>query len=256
VALAEVLDHFGGDYLIIGEPSDLKLVRAQRGRAEIALVTFGTPSHSSAPQYGVDAVEKMIPLVLRMKDLGLPNHPFLGSGVQALTEIRSEPYPSECMVPYRCCARYDRRLVTGETEESVLQEVEALMKEIRAEDPDLKASAEIPMEKFRAYTGHEYTFKKFLPAWETKEDHPLVRSAARALSKAGITEAPPDYYRFCTNGSLPRRHANLPIIGFGPGDGDLAHRKDEYIRIEDLIRGAKGYTAIALELLSEAPSGG
>ena len=109
VALAHVIDQFGADIIVICEATNLRLARAQRGRAEIALTTHGVPSHSSTPQFGIDAVQKMTTLIERMNALPMPTHPFLGSGVQALTDIISKPYPAISTIPYECRVTYDHR---------------------------------------------------------------------------------------------------------------------------------------------------
>lgn len=249
VALGNVIKTHGADFVIIGEPSSLQLARGQRGRVEIALTTTGTPAHSSTPHLGVDAVAKMMNLVRLMNEIELPTHSFLGTGVQALTDIISSPYPAQSMVPSRCRATFDRRLVVGEDESSIAGELHDLIEEARKADPDLHASAEIVAARCSAYTGHSFTFRKFIPAWEMPEDDHLVATAAGALESVGLGGQTPTYYRFCTNGSYSCVHEGIPTIGFGPGDAELAHSIEEHIPIDELEAGAKGYAAIVLELL-------
>lgn len=249
VALANIIGNHGADYVVIGEASNLHLVRGQRGRAEIKISTQGVPAHSSTPHLGVDAVAKMTRLIGMMNEMELPSHEFLGTGVQALTDIISVPYPAQSTVPSRCRVTYDRRLVVGEDEASIARELNDLIETARAEDPELRASAEIVTVECTAYTGHKFTFRKFIPAWEIAEDHGFVVSAAAALEAAGLGGLPADYYRFCTNGSWPSVHAGIPTIGFGPGHADLAHITDESVEIEQLEAAARGYASIAMALL-------
>ena len=248
VALAHIIDNFGADTIVICEATNLRIARAQRGRAEIALTTYGVPSHSSTPQFGIDAVRKMTTLIEKMNALPMPTHPFLGSGVQALTDIISKPYPAISTIPFECRVTYDRRLIIGETEDSVLAELQEMLQTAQAKDTELKAKAEIVQKTYSAYTGKSFDFKKFLPAWEVPENHPLVQAACKALAESNVGDGGIGCWHFCTNGSLPERHFGLPTIGFGPGEEGLAHRKDEYIAINDLIDAARGYTAIAKAL--------
>lgn len=249
IALGNIIDNYGADYVIIAEPSHNNLIRGQRGRAEIVLTTYGQPAHSSAPHLGVDAVEKMITLIRLMSEMKLPDHPFLGTGVQALTDIISSPYPSQSMVPSQCRATFDRRLVVGEDEASIAKQLHDMIETARADDPDISATAEIAASEFTAYTGHTFQFRKFIPAWEMPADHELLRGAARALEAEAISSAPPTFWRFCTNGSWACIHAGKPTFGFGPGDPELAHTVDEHIKVAQLETGARGYAAMALELL-------
>lgn len=248
VALANIIDKYGADFIVICEATNLQLVRAQRGRAELALTTLGVPTHSSTPHFGVDAVSKMMTIISFMNQMPMPKHPFLGSGVQALTDIISTPYPATSIVPFECRATYDRRLLIGETEESVMAEIEEMIRSARGKDPEIKVKAQVVNASYAAYTGKEFEFKKFLPAWEMPEDHPIVVSAHEALKDESIGGGNISHYCFCTNGSLPDRHLGIPTIGFGPGSEDLAHRKDEYILVNDLLEGARGYTALAKAL--------
>jgi len=201
VALGHVIENHGADYVIIGEASNLKLVRGQRGRVEIALTAHGLPAHSSTPQLGVDAVEKMMTLIGLMKQMDLPTHAFLGSGVQALTDIISTPYPAQSTVPSECRATFDRRLVVGEDEKSIARELHDLIEKAKDADPEMEASAAIVSIECEAYTGHRFHFHKFIPAWETPADSEIVAVAGGALEAAGLNPYPHDYYRFCTNGS-------------------------------------------------------
>jgi acetylornithine deacetylase/succinyl-diaminopimelate desuccinylase-like protein len=123
-----------------------------------------------------------------------------------------------------------------------------MIEEAKAEDKNLQAEAEIATISYQSYTGKEFTFKKFLPAWEMAEDHPVVKTALDALVAAGVGSGTLGHYKFCTNGSLPDRHFGKPTIGFGPGDELYAHRKDEYINIDDLLAASRGYTTIAKAL--------
>jgi len=250
VALGNVIEERGADFVVIGEASELRLVRGQRGRVEIALKTVGVPAHSSTPQLGVDAVQKMIKLIGLMSEMELPSHPFLGRGVQALTDIISTPYPAQSMVPSRCRATFDRRLVVGEDETSIAAELHEMIEGARQGDPQLQAMAEIVSAECQAYTGHRFEFKKFIPAWEMQADHELVRGAAAALEGEGLG-GEPTYYRFCTNGSWACVHCDVPTIGFGPGSAELAHRVDEYIETGQLEAAARGYAAIALQALAK-----
>jgi putative selenium metabolism hydrolase len=243
-ALASVLDRYAADMLVICEPSNLRLIRGQRGRAEIVITVHGIPTHSSTPHLGRNAVEIMSLVIEKMHNMTLPTQPLLGKGVQVLTDIISKPYPATSMVPHRCRATFDRRLMVGETEESVLAELNAKLAKLRHEEKELNFEVEIASESYKSYTGHKYQFDKFLSAWELAEDHAMVIAGQKALQQA-IGKSDIGCYQFCTNGSLPDRHAAIPKVGFGPGDENLAHRIDEYIIIDDLLAGARGFTALA-----------
>lgn len=53
--------------------------------------------------------------------------------------MKSSPYPGASVVPEYCRATYDRRLLVGETKESVLEPIQKLLDKKMKEDPELKA---------------------------------------------------------------------------------------------------------------------
>jgi acetylornithine deacetylase/succinyl-diaminopimelate desuccinylase-like protein len=43
--------------------------------------------------------------------------------------------------------------------------------------------------------------------------------------------------------------AGIPTVGFGPGEEKYAHTASEQVRIDDVVRAARGYAQIATEIL-------
>jgi len=127
VALGAVMARVLPDWVVIGESTDLNLNRGQRGRGEVELITVGRPAHSSNPQVGVNAAKKMFRLLAEIEKLPLPQSEFLGSAILELTDIMSLPYPGASVIPDRCKATLDRRLLVGETEEGVLAPIRVLI---------------------------------------------------------------------------------------------------------------------------------
>lgn len=232
------------DYVVIGESSSLNLQIGQRGRAEILLETIGKPAHSSTPGLGINAVEKMAFLLPALKKIPMPTDPLLGSAIMELTDIISRPYPGISMVPDQCLATFDRRLMAGETPEGVVRAVEDVIAVLARDDRGLRAKVSIAEARFKTYTGFEISVPKFAPAWKLPEDHFLAGTALGALRGIGLTPSV-GAYAFCTNGSYSAGKYGLPTIGFGPANEAQAHTIDEYIKIQNLIRGAGGYRAIA-----------
>lgn len=243
VALKTVMDALEPDFVVICEPSDLVLITGSRGRAEIQVETLGKPAHSSRPQEGINAVQAMLPVIQALEVLPLPVHPTIGRAILALTEIISEPYPAHSVIPSRCRATYDRRLVPGETQESVLVSFSDL-----PTIPGASVSASIAKGEYSTYTGRRLEVDKWFPAWEIERGHPLVRKAAHGLEAAGLPVAC-GTYQFCTNAAYSAGVAQTPTIGYGPSQASLAHVVDEYILIDELLQAVRGYEGIILSLL-------
>ncbi|GAB4500656.1 MAG: YgeY family selenium metabolism-linked hydrolase [Anaerolineales bacterium] len=245
VALQSVVESLAPDAVIIGESTNLRLNRGGRGRAEIQLETIGKPAHSSSPQMGKNAVHAMTKVIAAMESLPMPTHPLLGPALQTLTDIISEPYPAYSVIPSRCRVSYDRRLLPGETPQSVLALIRA-----HPALSEVEFNAKIAEGEHITYTGNTLRGEKFFPAWEIPTDHPLIQAGLRGLSAAGL---PPETgaYRFCTNGAYSAGVAGIPTLGFGPGREEDAHITDEALSLQALKDAARGYQAL-IESISEA----
>jgi putative selenium metabolism hydrolase len=235
------------DYVIIGEASELNLKRAQRGRAEVVVETFGVPAHSANPDKGVNAVTKMAQAILAIQALVPGEQPVLGKGILELTDIISTPYPGASVVPSHCRATFDRRLLVGETPESVLAPIQAILDQLAAADPKFQARVSLAEATLKCFTGATIGGQRFFPGWRFDDDAPFVQAALKALRGAGVP-AQLSQYSFCTNGSHYAGEAGIKTLGFGPSRENLAHTIDEHVELEHLEAAWRGYQALAQAL--------
>jgi len=243
VSARSISERIKPDYVVIGESSELNLKRGQRGRAEIVVETFGKPAHSANPRAGINAVYKMAELIRGIGKLKPPVHPILGEGILELTDIKSSPYPGASVVPDYCRATYDRRLLVGETRESVLEPLIALIAAQQSNDPEFKASLHFARGVETCYTGSEISGERFFPGWAFDEDDPFVVATLAGLRSAGLNPELTQY-SFCTNGSHYAGEAGIKTVGFGPSRENLAHTIDEYIEVDQLLKAVEGYYGI------------
>ena len=246
-ALGHVLERFQPKAVVIGESTSLALSRAQRGRAEVLVETFGVPAHSSTPQLGRNAIKPMATLVNLLSNLPMPADELLGPAILEVTDIISHPYPALSVIPEHCMATFDRRMLVDETDEDVLAEVQAILDAYVQDDPSLDARASIAVDRFETYTGFQVEAPNCAPAWRMADDAPIVLAGIEALTQAGLLPIL-SHYGFCTNGSESAGRRGIPTIGFGPGDESEAHRIDESIEIAHLLAAITGYEMLAREL--------
>lgn len=246
VAARKVSEAVRPDYVVIGEASECNLKIGQRGRAEIVVETFGVPAHSANPEKGVNAVYGMCRVIEALRRLESPAHPVLGRGILELTDIRSSPYPGASVVPSRCRATYDRRLLVGETRESVLAPIHSVLEELGKSG--VKANASYAQGEAPCYTGETIRGERFFPGWLYDEDESFIQAVLEELRRAGQTPKVTQY-SFCTNGSHYAGEAGIRTIGYGPSLESLAHTDDEYVEISQLERACEGYYAIMKALL-------
>lgn len=237
-ALQTVMEEICPDTVVIGEATGFRLNHGGRGRAEVLLESSGRSAHSSSPQAGLCAVHEMIRVILALDAMPVPAHPLVGQGLMVLTDILSDPYPGRSVLPNRCRATYDRRLLPGETAQGVLDEIRA-----RPELEGVRFTAQITAAAEKTPTGLTLEMDKFLPAWLLDAGHPFVQAALRGLRAAGFDPAL-GAYQFCTNAAYSAGVAGVPTVGFGPCQETDAHTADEFIAVEDLRLAARGYLGI------------
>ena len=248
VAAREVSAYAKPDYVIIGEASNCNIKIGQRGRAEIKIEVLGKPAHSANPEKGINAVYKMCKVIEAIRNLKPTHHDRLGDGILELVDIKSSPYPGASVVPEKCIATYDRRLLVDETKESVLAPINELLEKLMKEDSELKARAYYSIGEENCFTGEIIEGERFFPGWIFEEEEDWVEKVVAKLKDKGQN---PDItqYNFCTNGSHYSGEAKIKTLGIGPSRENLAHTVNEYIEISELEKVVDSYEAVMEALL-------
>lgn len=248
VASREISAYVKPDYVIIGEASQLNIKIGQRGRAEIVVETFGIPSHSANPHEGINAVYKMCKVIKEIQKLIPPHHDILGDGILELVDIKSEPYPGASVVPEYCKATFDRRLLTGETKESVLKPIQSCLNKLSKEDPQLKVKVSYAVGKEKCWTGETIQAERFFPGWIFDKNEEWIQNIYHQMHEIGLNPTITNY-DFCTNGSHYAGEANIKTVGVGPSLETLAHKTNEYIEINQLTKVMESYYGVMIALL-------
>ncbi|MBI5208705.1 MAG: YgeY family selenium metabolism-linked hydrolase [Elusimicrobia bacterium] len=232
------------DYVVITEPTDLKVYRGHRGRMELKVVTKGRSCHGSAPERGDNAVAKMAPIVAEVEALRkrLKKDEFLGQGTVCVTSIECKT-PSLNAVPDECTIYLDRRLTAGETWKKAVKEISGLPAVRRA-----KAKVEVLHYDAVCWTGLKVGQEKFFPTWVLPESHRLVQAAVKAATTALGRKPVVDKWTFSTNGVASAGRLGIPTVGFGPANEVHAHTVNEVMPVEHLLKAAVFYAALPQHL--------
>jgi putative selenium metabolism hydrolase len=224
------------DYVLLGEPTDLKVHRGQRGRMELEIHTEGRAAHGAHNRQGVNAIYKMAPLIRAIEklDRSLPKAAPLGRGSITVSDVSSRG-PSLCSVPDHCRIHIDRRLTLGETREGALAQLRELA------DRYGGARVEMPVYTAKSWKGTEVRQEAWFPTWVLEEEHPLVQAGLEAAHLATGRKARSGVWSFSTNGVATAGHHGIPTIGFAPGKEELAHSARERIELADLAKAALFY---------------
>jgi acetylornithine deacetylase len=89
-------------YLINGEPTDSRLATATRGVLRVKLTATGRAAHSSTPEQGESAIEKVVDAIVQLRSLPLPANPTLGQTFYTVGLIDGGVAPN--VVPARASA--------------------------------------------------------------------------------------------------------------------------------------------------------
>ncbi len=247
VAAREISAYVKPDYVIIGEASQLNMKIGQRGRAEIVVEPSVFPPIPPAPQ-GVNAVYKMCKVIEEINKLTPPHHDVLGDGILELVDVKSSPYPGASVVPDYCRATYDRRLLTGETKESVLAPLQELLDGMMKEDPQLKAKVSYAVGQEKCWTGETIEAERFFPGWLFDKNEDWVQNIYKEMKEIGLNPTITNY-DFCTNASHYAGEAGIRSVGVGPSLETLAHTINEYIEIDQLNKVMESYYGVMKALL-------
>ena len=186
----------------------------------------------------IEELQKLVP----------PYQEGLGPGIMELTDIKSAPYPGASVVPAYCRATYDRRLLVGETKESVLAPIQKILDEMMKEDPQLKAKVSYAYGEEKCFTGETIGSERFFPGWLYEENEDYIQAVYKELKDRGY-EPGITNYNFCTNGSHYAGEAGIKTFGIGPSVESLAHTIDEYIEIDQLVKACDCYYGVMNALM-------
>ncbi|MEA2041595.1 MAG: YgeY family selenium metabolism-linked hydrolase [Bacteroidota bacterium] len=230
------------DFAISTEPTNLNIYRGHRGRMEMRVIFKGISCHGSAPERGDNAIYKAAHAALEIEKLNehLADDKFLGKGTVTISEFKSGS-PSLCAVSDYSHLHLDRRLTWGETKESAVAEVEAVVEQFGG-------TVEVLHYEEEAWTGKVYGMEKYYPTWKMEEDHEIVKTGAGVFEKLFNSKPKIDKWTFSTNGVTINGYYDVPIIGFGPGNEVLAHAPNEKVPIEHLVKATAFYAGFAYEM--------
>lgn len=204
------------DFAVALEPTELRVVRAAKGLLRLWIETRGRAAHGARPERGDNAVYRMLPLALALRDrvapaLAASRHPLLGRASLNLGLFSGGSGIN--VVPDRCRIGLDVRVhpacPPGEA-------IRLISRAARQTAP--RATIETLCEG---------------PSFVTDAADPW----ARRLRAAGRGWATADWF----SDANIFAGAGIPAVAFGPGAIAQAHTRDEHIAVRELEAGAAAF---------------
>ena len=223
-----------GDAALVGEPTDLQPVIAQKGALWLRISTLGKSAHGSRPHLGVNAVEKMMKLMERLNSIPLEmEHPLLGKPTLNVGTIQGGTKIN--IVPDRCEIEADRRMLPGEKKVEVLEKMKETLDSLRSRDP------------FFQYRIEEIDFAE---PCEVNPEEEIVKIAVDAILEVMGKKPSLRAFSGFTDSRFYINQRHIPTLIFGPGEVDQSHTTDESVEVEALVQAARIYGLIVANYLS------
>lgn len=215
--------------VVIPEPTDFEVVTAHRGMLWLEVKTEGRAAHSSTPELGVNAIASMKILLAELDNykIRFQPHKMLGKCSMSVNTITGGKEIN--VVPDQCSIGIDIRTLPGQQFQEIISDFEKIFAKLKQQNSQFEASVSVMRE---------------VGALETDLSCDFVKDFCSAV-KISETKA----VGFTTDGP---HFASLgaPVVIFGPGKPQLAHKPDEYIDIADVEKAVEHYKKIILKFLT------
>ncbi len=227
------------NYVIVGEPTNLKPVIAHKGMMWLQVTFKGKPAHASFPERGINAINSaslfiqlavndLLPKLYKKKDnlLGVPTlnigEIHGGAGINLVA--------SECNV------FIDRRYLPSEERKEVFKEIEKMAHQVAYKTKTYVTVIEM----------EETSNPKRIP-FKISANHGFTKMITAILKDMNLYNTPTSV-SFWTEAPLFTQNNSIPGIVIGPGDPSLAHTPNECIDIEEVIKASEIYRTICINL--------
>lgn len=209
--------------VIIGEPTEMRIVNAHKGQCTFETRIVGREAHSSAPHLGVNAIDIAMRLIAYLRAVAveiesLPQRlqgatpPYSTINVGTITGGQQVN-----IVPAECRFEWEIRAIPGHDVDDIVARFNAYAAELVTEFSQNFPGAAI-----------ETSMTSAVAPFVRQDDSPaetLVKSLAGSNESGTVafgTEAP------CY------QQAGMSVVVFGPGSIAQAHKPDEFIALEQV----------------------
>jgi acetylornithine deacetylase/succinyl-diaminopimelate desuccinylase-like protein len=218
------------DYCVVTESSWDRPALGSVGKTLVRIDVTGKAAHASWPWDGINAATEAARLVARLDEIPLLRHPRM-RGSRSVLSFVSGNDQYVITVPEKARVILNRMIVAGESSESVLAEVQALIDDLQS-----PARFELAIDP------------PYYPPWETDAEHPLAVALARAY-EAETGHAPEWGFTGFGDMNLFSKEAGIPTVMIGPR-GDNFHQADEWVDVPSITASSRLLVRLALDLLA------
>lgn len=210
---------------VVGEPTEMRVVIAHKGKQYIRVRVRGVECHSSLSPFGVNAIESAAELIVHLRELGVRkqqdgpfDHEFDVPYTTVMTGI-VHGGTNLNIVPNECWFDCEVREIPGDDPFVLIEELNryaqtAVLPRMRAVSPEARIEFEEVSLRSNLDTSPHEEIVVLAKQWSGRHDHGKVA--------------------FGTEAALFQRLAGIPSVVCGPGSINQAHKPDEYVEVEQL----------------------
>jgi succinyl-diaminopimelate desuccinylase len=212
------------DHVLVGEYTGLQVMTAERGSFKLNVSFRGRATHTATArvdgQNAIYAAAEAIRLLERDLDI---EHPDVGRAVISVNQIRGGAFFSQ--VPDQCTIQIDRRMIPGETMESVMNGIQATVETLRDRIPWLAFEVSPCLD--------DRGQPRYAAPNMTSRDSPVAQAVRRAHEL--VTGKPAQDFRgwFGATDARCFRYIGIDCVNYGPS-GEFAHGPNEYVLVDSL----------------------
>ncbi|HEX6134737.1 MAG TPA: M20/M25/M40 family metallo-hydrolase [Longimicrobiales bacterium] len=218
--------------VIIGEATDGDICIGHRGRAEIITEVRGLAGHASAPERARNPLHGLGAVIAALDTFAhdLDSDDVLGRSTAAPTMIDTLPR-SRNVIPDRARIVLDWRVLPGMLPDTAIGRLREYLDSVHLPE-GLSLDVRFANERQRTWTGLEEDRRMFTPGYLLDPAHPVVRAAARSITRS--TGRAPDIrpWTFATDGGHSCGVHGIPTIGYAPGEERYAHTNRERLELD------------------------
>ena len=209
---------------IVGEPTDMHVIVAHKGKRSYRCHVTGFESHSSICHTAVNAVEAAAEVVAELKRMARqhrdqgPHDPAFDPPYTTIHTGLIQGGTALNIVPKDCFFDFEFRYLPSADPFALLAQIQAFA--------DTRVIPE--MQAIRPETGFTWNELSEIPGLSTPDDDPVVE-LARSLTGANRTGK----VSFGTEAGLFEA-AGIPTVVCGPGNIDQAHKPNEFVTLDQL----------------------
>lgn len=221
---------FKPTFCIVGEPTNMEVVIGHKGKCGHEVKINGLACHSGQAPLGVNAINyaaKLISYISNIADDKSKIGPFDYEYEIPYTTLHTGVISGGTainIVPDSCTFEFEIRHIAEENPKELIQEIKTYSKEFLVPE----------MHKISKKTGINFEEKVSYPGLSIDKNSELVK-----LIKELLNEDKHKKVIFGTEGGLFQEKLNIPSVVCGPGNIDQAHKANEYISIEQIVKGGE-----------------